>query len=216
MMPVIAVLAFIGPATAATILWNAPQPISGAGDVSTTGTYFGSWAPYNGGANMTPINGVTFQGFDDFGMTNTGFADGGNFFGSHTTPDTNYNTLLGYGAYSNGVTASFTANGNGSKPLTIGSVYQIQFWVSDARNLGGGTRSETINGSAPLLYPATGGMGQYVIGTFTADATSQVFTLNANASAQVNLVQLRTIPEPSAALMGSLCMAGTLLRRRRQ
>lgn len=148
-------------------------------------------------------------------MTESGFNGGGNFFGLHTTTDSNYNTLLGYGAYSNGTAASFTANGNGSKPLTIGAVYLIQFWVSDARNLGGSTRSETISGSSALLFPATGGMGQYVTGSFTADATTQTFDLSANASAQVNLVQIRAIPEPSALMVSGLCFAAALLRRRR-
>jgi hypothetical protein len=202
---------------AATIQWNAPQAISGASDVSTQGTYFGSWAPFNGNANLSPVNGVTFQGFDDLGITNSGFAGGGAFFGTHTTPDANYNSLLIFGTYSNGTTADFTINGSGTVPLTIGREYLIQAWVSDARNLGA-FRSETISGSNALAFPSDGsGMGSWITGRFTADATSQQFNITANASAQLNLLQVRDItvvPEPSAALLACLASIPFLRRRR--
>lgn len=204
--------------TAATVTWDAPQAISGASDVSTEGTYFGSWAPFNGNANQFPVNGVTFQGFDDLGITNSGFSgDGGPYFGTHTTANANYNTLVTYGVYANGTTASFTLNGNGTVPLTIGREYLVQAWVSDARNLGV-FRSQTISGSGAMAFPSNGtGMGSWVIGRFVADATSQQFVISANQSAQLNLLQVRDItpvPEPSAALLA--CLAGfPLLRRRR-
>ncbi len=203
---------------AATVNWDAPQAISGASDVSTEGTYFGSWAPFNGNANQFPVNGVTFQGFDDLGITNSGFSgDGGPYFGSHTTGNSNYNTLMTYGVYANGTTASFTLNGSGTVPLVIGREYLVQAWVSDARNLGI-FRSQTISGSGAMAFPSNGtGMGSWVIGRFTADAVSQQFVISANQSAQLNLLQVRDItpvPEPSAALLGSLASL-LLLRRRR-
>ena len=203
---------------AATVTWDAPQAISGASDVSTEGTYFGSWAPFNGNANQFPVNGVTFQGFDDLGITNSGFSgDGGPYFGTHTTGDSNYNTLMTYGVYANGTTASFTLNGSGSVPLVIGRQYLVQAWVSDARDLGV-FRSQTISGSGSMAFPSNGtGMGSWVIGRFTADAVSQEFVINANQSAQLNLLQVRDItpvPEPSAALLGSLASLLLLHRRR--
>ena len=201
---------------AASIAWDTPRPITGASDISLMGTYVGSWAPYNGDANQFPVNGVTFQGFDTLGITQSSFDGGGNFFNSHTIPDNNYNSLLGYGVYSNDGDASFVINGNGGQPLTPGNVYQVQLWISDPRALGGGVRSATVNGSAPVLYPSDGsGMGQYLIGTFTADAPTQQFTIAANASAQLNLVQLRQVPEPSGALLGVMTGLLMLGRRRR-
>lgn len=182
---------------AATITWDTPQPIAAASDVSTEGNFFGSWAPYNGSANQFPVNGVTFQGFDTLGISNVGFDGGGPFFGAHTTGDSNYNSLVTYAAYSNGTNASFTVNGNGGRPLTVGRQYLVQAWVSDARNLGG-FRSQTISGSGAMAFPSDGsGMGSWVIGRFTADALSQQFDITANASAQLNLLQVRDITPTS-------------------
>ncbi len=183
---------------AAAITWDPPQPIAAATDVSTEGSYFGSWAPFNGNANQFPVNGVTFQGFDTLGITNSGFSgDGGPYFGTHTTSDANYNNLVRYGVYANGTNASFTLNGNGARPLTIGRQYLVQAWVSDARNLGV-FRSQTISGSAAMAFPSNGsGMGSWVIGRFTADASSQQFDIAANQSAQLNLLQVRDITPTS-------------------
>lgn len=203
---------------AASITWDTPQPIAAATDVSTEGSYFGSWAPFNGNANQFPVNGVTFQGFDTLGISNSGFSgDGGPYFGTHNTGNSNYNTLVTYGVYANGPNASFTVNGNGGRPLTVGRQYLVQAWVSDARNLGV-FRSQTISGSGAMAFPSNGtGMGSWVVGRFIADATSQQFDITANSSAQLNLLQVRDItvvPEPSAALLACLAWI-PLLRRRR-
>ena len=48
------------------VTWQSPITISGTSDVSTLGTYFGSWAPHDGGANNYPVNGVTFRDFSIF------------------------------------------------------------------------------------------------------------------------------------------------------
>lgn len=217
----ITLLAMSGGASAAIVTWSSPKNITGASDVSTEGTYWGSWAPYNTNANQTPVNGVTFQGIDDLGGVTTSLNEGGKYFTSHTTSDSNYNSLLDYGAYASGPGGTFIINGGGSKPLVIGAVYQIQIWISDPRNLGSGVRTASLLGwggytSAPLTYPSNGtGMGQYILGTFTADNAIQLFGFDANVSAQVNLVQLRVVPEPSGILLGGLCFAGALMRRRR-
>ena len=91
--------------------WRTPVTISGPADVSTQGTYFGSWAPQNANANTMPVNGVTFQGFSDlpFFIQGPTFSDGYGGYGSPNTPDNNYNSLLQYGRYSSA----------GSTPATI-------------------------------------------------------------------------------------------------
>ena len=194
-------VALAGSAAAAPITWNPPQPVTGTNDVSNQGAYFGSWAPYNSTAYQYPVNGVTFAE-NDLGITTTGFSSGGAYFGTHTTTDGDYNTLLASAIYGLNPTASFKLNGDGSKPLTVGHQYLVQFWVSDPRSLGI-TRSETVEGSQPLLFPANGsGMGHFITGTFTADATTQDFNLSATqvggngSSPQVNLLQVRDLSAP--------------------
>jgi Tfp pilus assembly protein PilX len=186
----------------ANVTWQTPVTISGTSDVSTNGTYFGSWAPQDGGANGLPVNGVTFQGFSDL----PGFAGGSTFdngyngFGSPNTPDGNYNALLQYARFSNegNTPASITWGG-----MTPGATYLVQFWVNDGRNIGQ-ARSETLTGgtntSASVSFGSDGsGPGQYIIGTFVADKTGvetlvvNAFSSGANPDPQVNLLQVRDI-----------------------
>jgi hypothetical protein len=57
--------------------------------------------------------------------------------------------------------------------------------------------------------------GQFVVGTFTADATSQELTMTRNTDFGVaNALTVGVIPEPSAALLGGLGLLGLLHRRR--
>ena len=184
------------------VVWQTPTTISGTSDVSTLGIYFGSWAPQDGSANNYPVNGVAFQGFSDLpGLTPGATLDNGyNGFGSPNTPDSNYNTLLQYGRFSNeGATpAIFSWSG-----MIPGNTYLVQFWVNDGRNIGE-SRSETIAGgantSASLSFGSDGsGPGQYIIGTFVADGSrGQTLTLAASSSGanpdpQINLFQVRDI-----------------------
>jgi hypothetical protein len=156
------------------VTWQTPHTISGPSDVSTLGSYFGSWAPQNANANSLPVNGVTFQGFSDLPFFRPGptFDNGYDGFGSPNTSDTNYNALLKYGRFSNEGTTPATISWAG---MTPGHTYLVQLWVNDGRNIGE-SRSETLlegtNTSAPLSYGSDGsGPGQYIIGTFVANSS---------------------------------------------
>jgi hypothetical protein len=168
------------------VTWQTPVTIAGTSDVSTSGSYFGSWAPQDGGANTLPVNGVTFQGFSDLpnqvaGSTLDNGYDG---FGSPNTADANYNALLKYARFSNEGTTPATFGWSGMIP---GTTYLVQFWVNDGRNIGE-SRSETITGgsstSVPISYGSDGsGPGQYIVGTFVADGSGgQTLTLTAASS----------------------------------
>ncbi len=132
-------------ASAANITWGSPTTISGASDVSTLGIYFGSWAPYDGGANTMPVNGVAFQGNSDLPSLSTFQLDNGyNGFHSPGTSDANYNALLQYATFSNESTpASFSWTN-----MTAGDTYLAELWVNDGRNSITAERSETITGGA--------------------------------------------------------------------
>jgi len=147
-----------------TVTWQAPVTIAGASDVNTLGTYFGSWAPYDGSANTLPVNGVAFQGYSDLsGLSAVNFGSGYNGFGLPATANANYNALLQYATYANATPNSFSWSG-----MTPGHSYQVEIWVNDGRNIGE-SRSETFTGgantSANVLYGSDGsGPGQYIIG----------------------------------------------------
>jgi Tfp pilus assembly protein PilX len=204
------------------LTWQAPVTISGTSDVSTLGTYFGSWAPQNGGANNYPVNGVTFQGFSDLPGFRAGptVDNGYNGFGSPNTSDNNYNTLLQYARFSNeGFSpASFSWSG-----MTPGNTYLIQLWVNDGRNTGQ-SRSETVTGgtntSAPLSFGSDGsGPGQFIIGTFVAGSSGAQtliltpFSTGPNPDPQINLVQVRDITATlnSAPTITSIAVSGPTL-----
>ncbi|HEX4262877.1 MAG TPA: PEP-CTERM sorting domain-containing protein [Verrucomicrobiae bacterium] len=194
------------------ITWQSPITISGASDVNTSGTLFGTWAPFNGGAlSGLTVNGVTFQAFPDLPGAADSFDNGGGngTFNSPGTLDNNYNTLLNAAAFGNGA-GPYTVSWNG---MTTGNTYLVQFWVNDARNSTANARSETLTGgantSAALKFGSgETGPGQYIIGTFVAGGASESLTVNADVSAQFNLIQVRDItpvPEPSTM---ALCLAG--------
>jgi len=202
------------------VTWQSPVTISGTADVSTLGTYFGSWAPYNVSANTNPVNGVSFQSFSDLPYFRSGptFDNGYNGFGSPNTSDTNYNALLRYAAFSNEGTAPATISWGG---MTPGHTYLVQLWVNDGRNIGE-SRSETITGgtntSAPLSFGSDGsGPGQYIIGTFVANSSGgQTLILNplssgSNPDPQINLLQVRDLTTVSAPIITKIAVSGPKL-----
>ncbi len=117
--------------------------------------------------------------------------------------------------------------------LTAGYQYQIQIWVSDSRELASGTSWDGRRGwltdgtdDGPLAFvdhnitDETGGLGQYVIGTFTAGGPTQSFDYYGSSGTgfiPLNAYSLRLldIPEPSAALLAAAGLFAGIFRRRR-
>jgi hypothetical protein len=68
-----------------------------------------------------------------------------------------------------------------------------------------------------LTYLNSGGSihGQYILGTFKADASSITFTVNANEDAMYNAMQLRVIPEPSTLTLVGFGLLGAVAMGRR-
>ena len=217
--------------------------------VSTDGT---SLVALNGsdGPNDATVNGVTFVG----GVTDTAVTGVG---GESITviTGTNNNGSFQDGEYdgSNDISALIQGGIWGSDRvdfagLAIGNVYQIQLFGNDARGnrstnfiggVGNGTGSggavaslqlnnSPADGSAPTLPQSD--VGDYIIGTFTADAVTQSFDVYGTNSgvianlaigdsrAHVNAIQLRglgpAVPEPSSALLALIGLSFGLRRRR--
>lgn len=234
----------------ADITWGSATNIAGDSDVDTTGTLvyaynFGSSAS----ATTQTINGVTFQPFviQDFTLTqttgdvtvseNNGYLISDLNVGSANTPfsglSPTYRSLLSSEVYSsNFATMRFDLGG-----LTPGESYRLQWWTNDSSAItygtgdyyfenvigAGNTSSVTLDSNTSN---AVGGLGQYVIGTFTASGTTASFTLTGSGTGFVtfpivNALQLRivAVPEPSTscmALAGVACGGYSMWRRRRR
>jgi len=226
-------------ASAAVITWQSAKDIAGSSDVATQGTLVRALNP---GGSSTTINGVTFAAFANTGSGTTvssgsGTGDitmvasgsswsSGAIFGAnpaaapYSSLPTAYQTLLGSATFTlNATSAVYTIGG-----LTLGQSYLIELWVNDSRNIASvWTRNNTFsagNSSGALdfnVQNANGGVGQYTVGTFTADAVTENISVSSNASVQLSGYQLRAIPEPS--VIGTFALAilvGLWLRRRTQ
>ncbi|MDD5673555.1 MAG: putative Ig domain-containing protein, partial [Chitinivibrionales bacterium] len=184
---------------AANITWSSATKISGDGDISTTGTlkYAYNWS----GGNQN-INGVTFTGTSS--TANVGSGAPYDIVLSRN-PANLYDNIGLYAPYSQTATGlsaaylallnnfpgtSYSGSANAMdvtlQNLTIGTDYSVQVWV----NISYYATSRTVTfaaGNTATLYCQTGGgtsnyYGQYVIGTFTANATTQIITVSGSSN----------------------------------
>jgi hypothetical protein len=194
---------------AAEIQWTVHNITNDVTNVSTAGTLHDARTGRTGASNNVTVNGVTFLSVENSGnlfdslFANDNITSRG--YGNVVT-DTNYRTFLQFGQRSGRFgfpatdTAPFrilpteqwtTVNFSG---LTVGNTYQIQIWYSDnggtTQNtvlvLGDGvTTGSPVFGTDAQLFQevANGGAGQYGIGLFVADSTTQSF----NVRSRINL-----------------------------
>jgi hypothetical protein len=223
-------------ARAETIIWSSELDISGDSDVSTEGTLVGA---FNFAGPATTINGVEFLEFavglasNTVGNYNFSVASGtigSSATGATSSPFTDlsseYQALLGSAAQRGDATMTLTLSG-----LTIGQRYSFQAWVNDSRYPGASGFTYPVDitaGNTVTLNPNTtpldmngmgveGGVGQYAIGRFTADATTQQVEFFGGEVGVVNGFQLREVPEPSTMLtiLMPLGLSVVASRRRR-
>ena len=199
------------------VTWGTPVNISGDSDVSTSGTLDRAYNFGNGPA--ATVNGVTFAAFAAGGVTATvgqttlqalgDLSQGGlnacGCFASGVAPyaglSAGYQELLGGGVFDwDNINHSYTLALDG---LTTGKTYQIQIWSSDSSVYGAGSRNTTVidgtGANSVTLSEGTGtdgSLGQYVIGTFTANSSEQVLTFNYASWAMdlMSAFQLRVLP----------------------
>lgn len=209
--------------SAASVVWNTRALISSETDVATNG---GLVYAYDDSGVAATVNGIPFA------AGNSPSSFGGNvtvngsywysttaFGSSNGAPwnalSTDYQTMLQGGVYANSNTTMTVTLNN----LTVGHQYLVQFWVCDTR-IGASNRSETVaspgGNTVALDYnntSANGGVGQYAIGSFTADAITQPLwltnaqPLGAGNSAQMNAIQLRDLNAPNGSVLANVTLA---------
>lgn len=201
---------------AASITWGIPQTITNAAaDVETVGVLIHAIDASNGGdgsssVTVTGKNGVDVQ-FLSYGAADaesiagfsSKFRNNANFGGGSS----DYGGIVDDGFWQggesiDGQTTAFSTDTVVVSNLMIGQEYLIQYWAQDAgRDPGFVTvldgAMNVVLDSNDVTYSQS---GQFVVGTFTADATTQSIsvagTLNgANnwGRAQLNAIQLRNI-----------------------
>lgn len=226
----------------AAITWQTAQTITGDADVQTAGTLAYAYTFGRSSVTATTVNGVNFAafGFDlNYGgpqsvtvgnvtvSESPGYLTPASGLGAAGAPYTSlsagYQSLLGEGASASlPTTLTVTLDG-----LTAGRTYSLQWWSSNSSgttvlgaNLSSTTASDPFSNSV-TLSSTTGGIGQYVVGTFTATGSIQFFSLASPAgftAPLMNALQLRDITAtavPGGAGLASLFALGTAGRRRR-
>jgi len=212
-----------GPVQAANITWSTPtaigafNPPNGETIVDTSGTLVTATNYTTSTQSNKTVNGVTFMStstvasgwnattfdfsiYQDGGITNTDFAD---LLDSFMFGDTQ------------GAAETLTLTG-----LTENNMYLVQLFISDDRS-GSAGRTQTVTGGTNTTASITQSSSVSLIGTFTADATTQsiVFTPGGSHTPILNAQQLRdvtVIPAPAALPAGLGLLAITALRRRRR
>lgn len=225
--------------------WGAPTNISANTDVSLHGTLVAAYNFGGTGVAATTVNGVTFQPFPISGAANT-YTVGNYTFKNVDTFETIAPAATSTWqpltlAYQGLLTTAVDLNADRELTLTLsgltpGQTYEFQTWVNNSNRQNGfnnflfRTSVSDDLGNFVNVYAGDDGTvrgisqvpGQFVIGTFTADAASQnVRFANGEINGVVNGFQLRqipppVIPEPGTALFGfALLSAASLTRRGR-
>lgn len=225
-------------ASAATVVWGTPQTISGDNDVDTSGTLLYAYNLGQSSVTSSTVNGVTFAAFPfPIGASSTTVTVGSVTISESPSFLVSYGSLgSGSGPYGN-LSAAYLAlldsGGGAGAPDTLtvtlgglssGQDYVFQWWLSNAAPIppissvsASATNVVTLDSN---LTNTAGGLGQFVIGTFTAGGASE--TLNFTGIGGwplINALQVRAVPEPSTCVMtltGLTCGGYSLFRRRKQ
>lgn len=197
-----------GVSQAAPIIFGPAQTASADTDILNAGLFGYGYAMSN---TTQTVNGVTFTGASsttslggNITLAAATLTNNTNAFGSgagapYSGLSAGYKGLLAGANYTNTATAITLTLNN----LIVGHNYATQIWSNDNRS-GIGERQVAVTGgggsTATLDYNTSvnnvaGGVGQFTVGLFNANATTQAYTVTATTggSSQFNSVQLRDV-----------------------
>lgn len=213
----LASFAFADMTNAAPITWGQPQTIADAlSDVETDGDLVFAIDAGGKGGTLTGKNGldVIFTGLQaQKGGTSTGnfatrFSDQSKSKGLFGGAKNDYAAIIDLGFFAGlAVQGGLDEYQNHADSvtltnLTVGQKYLVQYWVQDSQRHPG--FSTVLDDQAKLLLDTDKrgdtNYGQFVVGTFTADATTQNISVRGyihnelnNGRAQLNAIQLRAL-----------------------
>lgn len=197
------------------------------------------------GTTSTTLNGVTFSGVDLESLGQVQSLTAGNFTLSESpnylagsggsTPDQALGSPAGNLSYAYRqllMAGASTTTGERREEtmrltmpnLTLGNTYQFQWWTNYSQ-WGEGHLYTSATGGLTLdanTLGASGGLGQFAVGTFTATDTSMYVEFNGVGNVPlINAFELRnltTVPEPStyAVVAGFAALALAAIRRTRR
>ena len=219
----------------APITFGMPTTISADTDVFNKGTLlyaYGFGNPAAANTSLGVVNGVNFLNAGSFsngqlssGNGNVTVTNFSNTFasGAPTGVSTAYGSVLSNCVFVSTDNSGALTLGN----LTAGTSYKVELFADDSTaGNNGSQRNETItdgSGDSVILKSnsGTGGggsAGQFVIGSFTANATTEVLNFPSfTGAAYLNALSVEVVPEPATWAGGVLLLgvAGLALRQRR-
>jgi len=183
---------FVVPPPQATISWDTAENISGSADFTSNEVY----AALNVGGSALTAEGIAFSA-DDGSLTEltvSGTSESGLIpSASSTIPSvsTEYTTLL------NSAKDATTIELSG---LQTGDEYFVKVWSTDARTAGIG-KTATVEGESvdENVPDSEHGLGQYIVGTFTALASAQTITVSGDINAVEVYIPIPPPPPPTAS-----------------
>jgi glucuronoarabinoxylan endo-1,4-beta-xylanase len=217
----------------ASITWSAAANISSDSDVSTLGKllYAEDWGaaatvngvPFTLDTSSTGDSKVAILFPSKAGTSQTAVAGTGSPYSGLSTAYKSLNKGLVYGV--TGATGATTSGTITLQGLTVGNSYQVQVWINDSRSGASGGANSYPTRVATLTSPGgnsvslahyvggtstspSGGLGQYAIGAFVADATTQpIYETDSNTTSggtggtQLNAIQVANVVTTGTAVV---------------
>ena len=197
-----------------TITWYTPGSYNSTFVDNTVLGYAGTVAnevygvDFGGSGAQTTANGYSFNDFSDgnFSIANSGALNGvGGLENGASTGDGSFDAVLDSGVYGSGANIGTLNN------LTVGQTYTVLVLQDDSRtSAASGPKFDVTDGlttSPSQTYAFRNGtpaIGGFIIGTFTARATTQPLTVLNNGNAQYIAVLLEAGIAPAPPIPPSL------------